>query len=205
MNMKQIFKTLIVASLAFIFSFKVSAQGSEVIDTGTIKQQLDYIMTKSTTYQNYKVVKITTLNKFTSHVIDSIDQAQKQYKESLNTILSKKEEIDSLTLSLGKANNKIEDLQTAKDSVFIFGKPVNKASYNSMMWGLVMVLLGAIVLLFLLFKRSNKITSRLKSELSEIKDEFESHRKNAREREEKMARRHLDEILKYKNDQSSYR
>ncbi len=203
--MKHIFKTLLIASLAFMMSFNVNAQGKEVIDTGTIKQQLDYILTKSTTYQNYKVVRITTLNKFTSHVVDSLDKAQNQYKESLNTILSKKEEIDSLTLSLGKAKNKIEDLQTAKDSVFIFGKPINKASYNSMMWGLVLVLVGAIVLLFLLFKRSNKITSRLKSELGEIKDEFETHRKRSREREEKMARRHLDEILKYKNDQTSYR
>jgi DNA mismatch repair ATPase MutS len=43
------------------------------------------------------------------------------------------------------------------------------------------------------------VTSKTKSDLNEIKDEYEDYRKRALVREQEVVRELYDEILKYKN------
>jgi hypothetical protein len=52
---------------------------------------------------------------------------------------------------------------------------------------------------FLLFKRSNVVTVETKQTLEEVREEFDTHRKNALVREQKLARRLQDEVIKNKN------
>jgi len=49
-----------------------------------------------------------------------------------------------------------------------------------------------------MFKRSHLITKETKQRLAEVEEEFETHRKSALKREQKIARELMDEKLKHK-------
>jgi uncharacterized protein YbjQ (UPF0145 family) len=78
------------------------------------------------------------------------------------------------------------------------GAEIGKGAYNSAMWGLVFGLIVLSVVLFLMFKRSHSITNETKHRLNEVEEEFETHRKSALKREQKLARELMDEKLKHK-------
>jgi flagellar biosynthesis/type III secretory pathway M-ring protein FliF/YscJ len=86
-----------------------------------------------------------------------------------------------------------------KNTLKLLGVPMSKQSYNGIVWILILALSVLLVILFLAFKRGHAILKSTRQELNELKDTFEAHRIRAREREEKMARKHLDEVLKYKS------
>mgnify|MGYP000848115552 CR=1 FL=1 len=65
-------------------------------------------------------------------------------------------------------------------------------------------IIGGLVLFLLFFiskfKQSISITKQTKSNLKEVEDEYEEHRKKALEREQKVMRRLQDELNKQKKD-----
>jgi hypothetical protein len=67
------------------------------------------------------------------------------------------------------------------------------------MWVLILGSLTVAGICFLLFKRSNVVTVETKQTLEEVREEFDTHRKNALVREQKLARRLQDEVIKNKN------
>ena len=169
-----------------------------VIDSGSIQQQFKYIISKSTRYNEYRAVKNEWLYKLQNHVIDTISDLRTELKNSNQLISNQSESIDSLTNTLSETQANLTQSTKEKNSISIVGILLNKNLYNTIVWLLIAGLGLTLGALFVAYKRSHMITVRTKHELLETKEEFDSHRKKAREREEKMARRHLDEILKYK-------
>lgn len=206
LNSMRLFNTRItVACISFLLTTSIFAnKGQEVLDTGTVKQQFDFVLEKSSTYEQYKVIKKSWARKLRNHVLDSLNLANKRYQESLFVISQKQEEIDSLAFQIEQTTSRLESAITEKNSIKLFGLLLSKTTYNSILWGLILVLTTLLSIIFLMFKRSNKITIRTKKDLDETREEYETHRKKAREREEKMARKHLDEILKYKKNETSW-
>ena len=194
-------RTTVVCFSFFVSTALFATKGQEILDTGTVKQQFDYVLEKSSTYEQYKVIKNTWARKLRKHVLDSLDLARNRYNQSQVVINEKQSMIDSLEASMSQTKTELARVTREKNSFSLFGLLISKGSYNSLMWGIVLVLVALLTVLFVLFKRSNAITVRTKKDLTETKEEFESHRKRAREREERTARKHLDEILKYKNQQ----
>jgi hypothetical protein len=187
--------------LLFVAAGNLSAAGSDektVVDTGTISQQFKYIVKKSTRYNDYRAIRVVWFNKLQSHVLDTLTNLKSDLKSSQLLIRNQSNEIDSLNAQLIETQEKLDKSTLEKNSISIFGILMPKTAYNSIVWLLIAGLIVLISILFVAYKRGHVITSRTKHELLETKEEFESHRKRAREREEKMARKHLDELLKYK-------
>jgi hypothetical protein len=192
---------LTIGLLLFVAAGNLSAAGSDektVVDTGTISQQFKYIVNKSTRYNDYRAIRVVWFKKLQSHVLDTLTLLKTDLKSSQAQILSQSNEIDSLNAQLLETKEKLDKSTLEKDSISIFGMLMPKNAYNSIVWLLIVGLIVLISMLFIAYKRSHIVTIRTKHELQETKEEFESHRKRAREREEKMARKHLDELLKYK-------
>lgn len=192
---------LTIAVLLFAATGNLSAAGTEektVVDTGTISQQFKFIVNKSTRYNDYRAIRVVWFNKLQSHVIDTLTNLKSDLKSSQLQIRSQSNEIDSLNAQLIETQEKLDKSTLEKNSISIFGILMPKNAYNSIVWLLIAGLIVLLSILFVAYKRSHVITIRTKHELLETKEEFENHRKRAREREEKMARKHLDELLKYK-------
>lgn len=188
---------LLFVSIANTFAARVPVE--RVLDTATVEQQIDYVLKRSTTYEDYKVIKSVWVTKLRSNILDSLTLASKAIDQRDKTLLTKAKELNEVTTELIDTKSLLAQATKEKNSLKLAGIVMNKAAYNTLLMSIIIVLLSGLAILFILYKRSLTITNRTKNDLSEIKEEFEAHRKNAREREEKMARRHLDEVLKYKN------
>ncbi|WP_028295526.1 hypothetical protein [Olivibacter sitiensis] len=171
-----------------------AAQGS--LNSGTISSQFDYIFNSSNNYQEYKVVKRSSLEKLKTNVADSIKTLQQKLAETNNALGSHNENLNALQDSLSTAKSELERAKAEKESFSFFGVQMEKTSYNGMVWGLIALFFIVFLVFFFQFKKSNAITVETKKSYSELQEEFEKHRKRAMEREQKLNRQLQDELNK---------
>ena len=214
----KMYKLILSISLFILVSFTTIAQTAETapqettpqettpqetpkpsLDNGTIKSQFDYMMKKSSRYQEYKVVKLEWLNKFESNIQDTLKLVKSNLNDSKSLIGKQNNEISSLKTELQNLKNELEETVRSKNSLKFLGIELEKSTYNTIMWVLILVSLAVAGVCFMLFKRSNVITVETKATLEEVREEFDTHRKNALVREQKLARKLQDEVIKNKN------
>ena len=70
-----------------------------------------------------------------------------------------------------------------RDRISFLGVPLLKITYNSIVWGIILILGIIAVVLFLRFMKSNAITKSTRKEYRVLEEEFESYKKNTRENE----------------------
>lgn len=169
------------------------------IENAPIKEQFEYMMDKSSRYQIYKVIEIAWLKKFESGFVDSLNAIRQDFLGSEKLVAERDKTIKSLELELGEKKDALTTIQGEKDSMSLLGIQMSKASYNVFIWSLVGGLLVMTGFFFLLFKRSNSVTKETQVRLDEVREEFDTHRKNALVREQKLARKLQDEINKNRN------
>ena len=183
----------------FMICFGAAAQeeGEKLsLETGTLSQQFDYVMEESNRYQEYKVVKIEFLNKLKSHVLDSMKAVRNELAAAREMIANQKNDIQQLQTDLKDVNDRLEAVNTEKDNIDFLGVPMKKGGYKSIMWVIIAVLLALLLFFIYQFNRSNAVTVQTRKTLTETQEEFETHRKNAREREQKLKRELQDELNK---------
>ena len=194
---------ILIVALLMSASLKAGTTDKTLIDTGSVKQQFDYVINKSTLYSEYRAVRAVWFNKLRSHALDSLQQLKADLSRSENMVASQSKTVDSLTASLKTTSEQLAQTTKEKDTLQILGIQIAKFKYNSLVAVIILGLLALLSFGFLAFKRKNAIARQTHHDLNNLKEEFEMFRKRALEREQKMARRHLDEILKYK-ERSSY-
>ncbi|MGZ2368359.1 hypothetical protein ACXR6G_01055 [Ancylomarina sp. YFZ004] len=215
----KLFSTL---ALILCFSFALTAQINETGQTQTkqevtpqkkqtvvkprayikdapIKEQFEFIMDKSFRWKTYKSIPIAWLNKFESGFVDSLNAIRKDYLASEKLVGERNRTIKSLELELKENKDALTTIKGEKDSMFLLGIQMSKASYSLFIWSLVGGLLLLTGFFFLLFKRSNSVTKETQVRLDEVREEFDTHRKTALVREQKLARKLQDEINKNRN------
>jgi hypothetical protein len=170
-----------------------------VFDQSNIVNQFDYIMEKSNRYEDFKVVKATWFIALKAHVADTLKVLKRELRESHSLISIKGNTIDSLKTDLKNTNDNLASTFKEKNSVSFLGIPMEKHHYNTFIWSIIAGMAICLLAFIVLFRRSNTVATQTKLDLMGIKDEFDAFRKNALEREGKLARKYLDELNKYKN------
>ncbi|MBG7629843.1 MAG: hypothetical protein IZT56_05370 [Bacteroidetes bacterium] len=170
------------------------------IDTGSVSNQFDYLVTKSYNYKDYKNVKTEWILKLKSNVIDSISASNKKVTNANSIINAQIKSIDSLNSALKTSANSILKLKNETQSISFIGMELEKSLFKTILISIIAVL--TILLLFFIskFKMSNSVTTQVKQDLKELDEEFETHRKTALEREQKVRRQLQDELNKQKKD-----
>jgi DNA mismatch repair ATPase MutS len=169
------------------------------LNEGTIENQFNYVIKKSNTYEDYKMVRSWWLYRLKTHVTDSMKTERQKLTAARESISEKEKEINVLQTNLQATNDKLSTAIKEKNSLVFFGITMNKTAYNTIVWGIIAGLAVFLGLFIILFKRSNAVTIQTKRSLNELKTEYEDYRKRALEREQKTVRRLYDEILKYKS------
>jgi predicted nucleic acid-binding Zn-ribbon protein len=177
----------------------VQQEAKPSLDNGTINSQFKYLTKKSSNWQGHEVIKVEMLNKYQSNVKDSLDQLKTKLKNSENKLGNQNDEISNLKTDMEKLQNQLDETIRMKDSIKFLGMELSKSSYNTLMWILILGSLAVAGICFMMFKRSNVVTVETKQTLEEVREEFDTHRKNALVREQKLARRLQDEVIKNKN------
>ncbi len=196
---------IVIALLTYNLQFAQEKDGEDdklSLDSGPISNQFDYVSKKSGNYHaegvRYEVVKEAYLFKLRKNVLDSISAANKKEAELNTTIADHEATITSLNQKLKETTNNLASVTEEKDSMSFLGIMVSKVTYNLILWTIIAGLLLLLLLFVYKFRRSNILTQEAKTNLSELEIEYEEHRRNALEREQKISRRLQDEINKYK-------
>ncbi len=196
-------KISIFIILFFLITISVFSQNKKnqetinsVLKTGTIEEQFNTLIDKSNDFQEYKNLKHINLNRFRKNFNDSLKATKQKFQEMYAVIGKQKQNIENLKSEINKLNTKIESISVNKDTIDFFGMRLTKASYNTILWSLILAFLATTLFFLFKFKSSNSITKEAKNNLAEIEEEFEEHRKKALEREQVLRRQLQDEINK---------
>jgi DNA repair exonuclease SbcCD ATPase subunit len=110
-----------------------------------------------------------------------------------NEIAARASRINELEEELAETNGQLEDTQAELDtsienrnSISIFGLEMGKGTYPLTMTVIIIALLALLGFLFMLYKRSHNVTARTKKDYKDLKEEFETHKKNALDRYTKI-------------------
>lgn len=173
------------------------------LNSGTIDSQFEYIFRKSgnfkgTNGQRYEAVKHTWLLTLKSNVLDSLKTTYAALESSEEVVENQAKEIEDLKVKLADTQSNLEQTDSEKNNMALLGMQTSKTNYNVIMWSIIGGLFALLLLFVYKFKGSNSATRDAKHKLEEVETEFEEHRRNALEREQKVRRQLQDELNKQK-------
>ncbi|WP_431136921.1 tRNA (guanine-N1)-methyltransferase [Psychroserpens mesophilus] len=204
----KLFKTVLLSLFAVTFFTAHSQTTDETeelsLSSGSIDSQFEYIFIKSgnfkgTNGQRYEAVKQAWLLKLKSNVLDSLKTTYQDLDNLEATVNNQAKEIEDLKLNLSNTKTKLDNTISEKDSMQLFGMQMTKPNYSLILWSIVGVLSALLLFFIYKYRNSNAITKQARKSLSETEEEFEEHRRNALEREQKVRRQLQDMINEQKN------
>lgn len=187
----------ILKLLPFFILFVVQAMVSQETNN-TIENQFVDVIEKSNRYEDFKVVKITKLNTLKKSVSDSIASLKSEINTLQNNQVTLQSKMDSLSKELAILNEALRTSQKKENGMSFFGATIKKSLYSIIMWGIIVFLLISVFLFIFKFKRSHTLTKEAQEKLLDTEAEFNTHRQNALEREQKLRRKLQDELNKQK-------
>jgi septal ring factor EnvC (AmiA/AmiB activator) len=199
----KFFKSLLFTALTLLFFSTSNAQNANdderlSLNSGSIDNQFEYVIRRSNSWQDYKTVKKTWLYALKAHTIDSLKAVHKDLNDTQVIVETQAKEIEGLKLNLTNTKTSLDNTIVEKDSMELFGMPMTKPNYSLTLWSIVGVLSALLLFFIYKYKSSNSITKQANTSLSEIEEEFEDHRRNALEREQKVRRQLQDMINEQK-------
>ncbi len=202
MNKIQLIKVTLAIFICSAFSGISVVTGQttmpEVMDTGTLGDQLNYIHERTRIYENYRAIREDIFQKMRRNTMDSLE-AVKLNINNLTILLSESNaEIDSLNRDLQTTKEELALAIKNKNNLSFLGITMSKTYYNTIMWLVIIALTIILVLLFLTFSRNRTITVQLRKDLNEVREEFDVYRTSSRERYEKLVVSHFNEIKRLK-------
>ena len=207
-------KFLTKAAVILIVTFSLQTVNSQTnaeeaedklsLNSGTIDSQFEYIFQKSGNFKGlkglkYEAVKYSSLLTLKAHVLDSLKTTYKKLENSEKTVGNQAKEIEELKTKLGNTESTLDLTNSEKNNMALLGMQTSKTNYNVIMWSIVAALLAFLLFFIYKFKGSNSATNEARDKLGEVESEFEEHRRNALEREQKVRRQLQDELNKQKS------
>lgn len=177
-------------------TFSIHAQEAQDVDDNSIKGQFVDVIDKSNNYQEFKVIKKTKLTTLRKNILDSISTLEKEITSKDGTIASQSEKISGLENKLASTQENLTVSMGKEDGISLFGIPMKKTSYNTLLFSIIGILLLALLLFIYKYNSSNKITKDANSKFDETEAAFETYRQKKLEDEQILRRKLQDEINK---------
>jgi hypothetical protein len=199
--MKQLqIRCILVLTVAVITVMNVTGQAAmpDVLIKSNLKDQLNYLEEHTRIYDSYRAIREDMFQKLKVNVHDTLFLIYGRISGLNKTKSALNMTIDTLRKSLETTKANLDEMTRTKNSIRVIGLEINKSTYNRSMWTILAVLVAALVLGFLIFKRNLSIIFNTKKEFQELKDEFEAYRKTSREAREKLTMDHFNEIKRLK-------
>jgi hypothetical protein len=198
-------KNLLIKILVLFFlSIHLSAQDSiqkttnmniQVLDKGNLMEQKQFIIENSFVKGSFISTKTDWLNKFHTHILDSVNKLKTELtvsKQQATTILNENNALKSEI-------SQNEELLLKKDTISFLGIPMSKIAYKSIMWILVILLAAGLGYYVYKFKNSHVLTKAAIQRYEELEEEYKESRSRSLEREQLLNRKLFDEQKKIVN------
>lgn len=193
-----LYKAGSLVAVLLLSSFFVQSQETETspLDSGSLSEQFEYVKKKSSTYNDFKVIKLSRLNKMWSNALDSLSKTRKDLVASQSTVVTQKASIDQLNNNLESLQKQLTDVTAEKDSISLLGIDMAKSNYHGLMWTMVFTLLILLGIAIFKYKDSNKVTVMSQNDFRDVNEEFEHFKAKALEKERKLKRELQTELNK---------
>jgi hypothetical protein len=168
----------------------------EVLEKGTLREQMNYLEEKTRIYEYYRAVREDMFQLMKRNALDSLTKAQAQITILAGMNRNLVTRIDSLSSNVSDLETRLDEAIRTKEGIRVLGMNINKNAYNTIMWIIVAALLFLLGFGFLVFKRNLLLMLSTRKELDELKNEFEAYRQKKRIEIEKMGMDHFNELRK---------
>ena len=148
----------------------------------SLSGQYQYVLSKTYHYQQPMIAALW------KNINDSLRQTRKALIDAQSKLAAQTQSVNSLQADAKTTDHTLNEANAKRDEVNLVGIPLSKATYNLVMWGLVIGM--AVVLVIVILKtagagREARYRTKLYEELSE---EFTAYKAKANDKEKKLAR-----------------
>lgn len=171
-----------------LFAHVSMAKQDAVSQNQTLNEQYNTLIEKSETFNEYKVIKKTTLTDFWKVVSDSVREVNKSKREALTTIATKSAQIEDLNNIILKKEEELAAGEEEKANITVLGSEISKSFYAVL--SLVIGLALLVVIGFLIAKsRVDSLTAKTsRQNKSILEKEYEEYKKRALDIQVKLNR-----------------
>lgn len=177
------------------------AQENQALSTA-INNQFNTILEKSESYRDLKIVKKQLIQTLKLDVLTSISKIENDLLNSKEVLNQKSDEISILKNKLNKTSALLTSYTNKGPIITFLGIEFNKSFFNSFLSFILLASIVAVAFFFFQFKKMNLATKHSKSVLKDLEEEYQSYKRNAIEREQKISRQLQDELNKQKKMQT---
>lgn len=133
-------------------------------------------------WKDFYSLKLPQLEQFHDAIMDSVALLERIVAENNSQILLLNNELETKQTKIDKTQLVLDESIKKQNSITTLGIEIHKNIYTLIFSTIIIGLMVLLVFVFLMFRRSNNITSKTKKEYKGLKEEFEVHRKNSLER-----------------------
>ena len=170
----------------------------EQLQTGTLREQYDYLNDRTRIYNDFRAIREDMFQKIRTNSLDSLRSVKNDLVKLNGQLNESNARIETLQEEIQGTNERLDEAIRNRDRLLFLGIPMNKILYNSIVWIIIAGLAFLSGVLFLTNRRLLITFRRNKRDLEETREEFELHRKQAREKYEQTVVRHHNELKKLK-------
>ncbi|TGD58605.1 hypothetical protein [Flavobacterium humi] len=185
-------------AVLLLFAMTASPAQESALSKNKIAGQFDYILDKSESYRDLKIVKTKWIQNLKQSITQSYGAVESQLLET-KTIASRQEaEIAQLQSELKKTSASLSEYTNSGPTVTFLGITFNQYVFATLFSIIFFGSLMSFAFFAIRFNKANAITRHAKSVLSELEEEYQEYKRRAIEREQKVSRQLQDEINKQK-------
>jgi uncharacterized membrane-anchored protein YhcB (DUF1043 family) len=166
----------------------VNLSNANAQEEAKLSEQYQNMIESSETFEKYKVIPITKVNAFGQVLNDSINSLKQKVSSSKSAQLNAEKERDSAKAQMNDLNSELEETQSKVDEMPLFGMSMTKTTYNIVMWSLVVILLAGLVIVYIMFMNSFRLTKQAKRDKERVDEELEDLRKRSHDKQVKIKR-----------------
>jgi len=182
---------------------QTNAQDTTKVVNQTLNMQYTEMLRKSRNLDGYKLVNPNRLSTFWKSTADTLRKERRGLAEARAKVNTLSTSLENLKSTLSSSEQELAESTAKVNQVSFLGFPMEKGTYNLVMWGTVIVLAIALTICIIQSTRA-RMEARYRVKLfEELSTEFQTYKVKANEREKKLARELQDE--RNKLDELGYR
>lgn len=174
---------------------KATKADSALVKDKSLNGQYKYLLSKLYHYQE------PLASALWKNMRDTLNTERRKLKEAQAQLSTQTKDISGLKADVSTKDQTISESNAKRDQISLLGIPLTKASYNLLMWGLV-IAFGAIAAIVIARSGAHSREAKYRIKLyEELDEEYKTYKSKANEKEKKLARElqternKLDELL----------
>jgi hypothetical protein len=200
--MKQsIFELSVVVAVFLTLGVRSYGQPiPEEFKSGTISEQFNQLEAHTRIYDNYRAIREDIFQLVFKNIKDTLVIKSGKINKLSEEVSALSLRLDTTQKKLESTKSSLEDMTRTKNSMRLLGVELNKHVYNTSMWSILGIITLLLIIGFLIFRNNRATTLTTKTELDDLKNQFDEYKQKKRIEIEKLTMTHFNEIQKLKNN-----